>query len=313
MRAIAMTDYDSGLALQELPAPDPAANELLVRVRASSINRIDALVAAGWLRGMMEHEFPVVPGRDFAGVVERAGAAVTRFAAGDEVYGFLGWPTLHAGAWAEYLVTPEDTFVAPKPGSLDFVHAAALPLAGITALAAVEAADLSAGSVVLVAGASGGVGSYAVQLAALAGATVIATAKPGDASRLAELGAAETVDYSTVDVAEAVRAAHPGGIDALIDAVSQADGFAPLAALVKDGGRAASVLGAADVEALAARGVVAANVMAKPDPALLARLASLADAGELAVTIDAVFPLEQAPAAVERFNQGKRGKIAISI
>jgi len=101
MRAIAMTDYDSGVALLELPTPLPAPNELLVRVQASSVNRIDVLVAGGLLRGMMEYEFPAVPGRDFAGTVEQVGADVGRFEVGDDVFGFLTKPTVHEGAWAD--------------------------------------------------------------------------------------------------------------------------------------------------------------------------------------------------------------------
>ena len=97
MRAIAMIDYDSGVALHELPAPRPAPNELLVRVRASSVNRIDVLVAGGVLKGMMEYEFPAVPGRDFAGTVEQVGADVGRFEVGDDVFGFLTKPTVHEG------------------------------------------------------------------------------------------------------------------------------------------------------------------------------------------------------------------------
>ena len=216
--------FESGIAPLDPPTPEPAPNELLVRLHASSINRIDALVAAGWLKGMMEHEFPVVPGRDFAGVVERTGAEVSRFAAGDAVFGFLGRPVLHDGAWAEYLVAPEGTFVAAKPRSLDFVQAAALPLAGITALMAVDAVEPESGSTVLVAGASGGVGTYAVQLAARSGATVIATARPdAPPAAPARRRRRRRPYYTSGGVASAVRALHPDGIDALIDVVNQAE------------------------------------------------------------------------------------------
>lgn len=101
MRAIAMTDYDSGVALHELPTPRPAPNELLVRIHASSVNRIDVLVAGGVLKGMMEYEFPAVPGRDFAGTVEQVGADASRFEVGDDVFGFLTKPTVHEGGWAD--------------------------------------------------------------------------------------------------------------------------------------------------------------------------------------------------------------------
>ena len=313
MRAIAMTDYDSGVALHELPAPRPASNELLVRVQASSVNRIDVLVGGGVLKGMMEYEFPAVPGRDFAGTVEQVGADAGRFEVGDDVFGFLTKPTVHEGAWADYATVAEDGFIARKPAGLEVSEAAALPLAGVTALVSVDAVDPREGDTVLIVGADGGVGSYAVQLAAKRGATVIATAKPDDEQRLRELGAAETIDYTREDVAAAVREHHRDGVSALIDLVNQADGFAPLAELVRDGGRAASSLGAADIDGLARRSITATNVMANADASVMGRLAELVAGGEVKATIDTVVALAEAPAAIEQFTAGKRGKIVISL
>src|SRR5262249_28616188 len=157
---------------------------------------VDVLIAGGLLRGFMEYDFPVIPGRDFAGVVESVGAGVTSYAPGDEVLGWFTGPVLHDGTWAELTVVAESGFVTRKPAALGFHEAAALPLAGMTAHGAVAAVSGGAGTTVLVVGAGGGVGSFAVQLAALTGASVIATARPGDESRLLALGAAETVDYS---------------------------------------------------------------------------------------------------------------------
>ena len=307
-----MTDYDSGVALHELPTPEPAPNELLVRVHASSVNRIDVLIAGGVLKGMMEYEFPAVPGRDFAGTVERLGADISRFEVGDEVFGFLTKPIVHEGAWADYVTVEEDGFVARKPSGLDFTEAAALPFAGVTALVAVDAVDPHAGDTVLIVGADGGVGSYAVQLAAGRGATVIATAKPDDERRLHELGAAETIDYTQQNIADAVRELHLDGVDALIDLVNQADGFAPLADLVRDGGRAASSLGAA-ADGLAGRDITATNVMATADASAMARLVELVASGEVKPAVDAVLTLDETPAAIERFSTGKRGKIVITV
>jgi NADPH:quinone reductase len=314
MRAIAMTDFDSGLALHDLPAPEPAADELLVRVRDSSINPIDVLTAAGAMRGMMEYDFPVVPGRDFAGLVEAVGSEVVGSRAGDAVLGFLTKPLLHEGAWAEFATVPVDGFVVPKPEALDFTAAAALPIAALTALAAVDAVDPQPGDLVLVIGAGGGVGSFAVQLAAQRGASVIATAKPGDEQRLLDLGAAETVDYTGGDLVAAVRELHAEGVRSVIDLVNHGDGFAPGAGLVQPGGHAASPLGAVDVDELAARRITGSNVMAShPGPAGLARLAESAATGELKVVIDSIRPLEEVPAAVEEFSRGKRGKVVVSI
>src|SRR5918993_3105653 len=174
MRAIILEDFDSSPGLrQDLPAPTPSDNEVLVRVSASSVNPVDNSVAAGMLKEMVEHEFPVTLGRDFAGVVEQIGVDVTGFSVGDEVFGFIPGmsPTVHAGSWAELIAVPE-SIVARKPTGVEFKAAGAAPLAGITAMTALDALGVSEGDTVLVVGANGGVGSFFVQLAANAGATV---------------------------------------------------------------------------------------------------------------------------------------------
>ncbi len=142
---------------------------------------------------------------------------------------------------------------------------------------------------------------------------VIATARSDDEQRLRELGAAETIDYTQQNVAAAVRERHPDGVNALIDLVTQADGFAPLADLVRDSGCAASSLGAADEDALASRNITAANVMASADASVMARLAGLVARGEVKPAVDTVLTLDETPAAIEQFTSGKRGKIVISL
>ena len=287
---------------------------MLVRVHASSINGFDVAVASGMLQGMMEYQFPVTIGRDLAGVVEEVGSEVSRYQGGDEVFGFLAKPVLHDGTFADYVASPEDTFIAPKPTSLDFLEAAALPLAGVSALQSVDTLDPSEGDRVLVVGATGGVGSYAVQLAAKRGARVIATARSEDEDYLRDLGAAETVDHTQEDVVSAVRERYPEGIEGLADFANYADGFAPLAELLTPGGRAASALGAADSEGLAARDVRATNVVGTPDPALLRRLGELADSGELRVPVQRTFSLEEATEGLDAFQrEHKHGKFAISV
>jgi NADPH:quinone reductase-like Zn-dependent oxidoreductase len=314
MRAVALHHFESGVDLSELPAPEAAGDELLVRVHASSVNGIDVFTAAGMLKGMMEHEFPVTLGRDFAGTVEQIGTGVSRFQVGDEVLGFLPTgATLHVGTWADYVAVPEDAPVARKPATLDFIQAGALPLAALTALAAVDAVRPQQGHTVLIVGAGGGVGGYAVQLAAGRGATVVATGREDDADRLRRLGASDTIDFATEDVGAAIRERHPDGLDALIDVVNRGDGLATLAELVRDGGRVASALGAADTDALARRGIAATNVMAAADPDALAQLAELAADGRLEIPIQHTYPLKQANEAIQAFGAGKRGKLALSL
>jgi NADPH:quinone reductase-like Zn-dependent oxidoreductase len=151
-----------------------------------------------------------------------------------------------------------------------------------------------------------------VQLAARRGATVIATARPGDERRLRELGAAETVDYTSGDVAATVRERHPEGIDGLVDVVNRSpEEMAPLVALVRAGGGVASAIGAAAADG---RDVTATNVVAQAlDPAVLREVVALAEAGELRVPVEAVYPLDEAAAAVAAFSAGKRGKLVLTI
>ena len=189
MRAFTLDSFDSRPGLREdLPTPEVGPGQLLVLVRASSVNPVDAFIAGGVLKGMVEHEFPVVLGRDYAVVVEQAGSAVTGYAVGDEVFGFLphAGPEVHDGTWAELILVSQDRSVARRPA--DAAAAGAAPLAAITALAAYDALDLGKGATVLVVGASGGVGSFAVQLAAAAGATVLAPGCPKTTTTCAASG-----------------------------------------------------------------------------------------------------------------------------
>src|SRR3954447_5036254 len=220
MRAITLNEPDAQPAERDdLPAPTPTDNEVLVHVHASSVNPVDGSIAAGQLAGMgVEHEYPVTLGRDYAGAVEQTGAAVSGFKAGDQVFGFLlhANPTVRDGAWAELITVTEELSIAPVPDGVDLATAGAAPLAGITAVTAVDALDLSEGDVLLVAGATGGVGSLAVQLAARVGARVIAPALPEDEEFLRGLGVTDVIARNG-DVSALVRELAPDGVDALLD------------------------------------------------------------------------------------------------
>lgn len=142
MRAITLDDFESDAALHELPDPEPGANEIRVRVHSSSLNPFDFFVANGLVKGMMEYDFPVTVGADFAGVVDKVGEDVGRYSVGDEVFGSVFTPPkLKLGTWAEYLVVPEDMFVAKKPTNVSMLEAGALGIAASAALTAVDAID----------------------------------------------------------------------------------------------------------------------------------------------------------------------------
>jgi NADPH:quinone reductase len=305
MRAFTLDSFDTPPGLRDdLPTPSVEPNEVLVSVHASSVNGADIPIAAGMLKDMVEYEFPVTLGRDFSGVAEQVGSAISRYRAGDEVYGFVPHadPTVHKGSWADQVAVREDA-TARKPGSVNFETAGAAPLAGISALAAHDALELSEGATVLVIGAAGGVGSFFVQLAAAAGATVIAPGLPEDHEYLRGLGAAEVIDRNA-DVAAHVREQHPEGVDAILDLVS----FTPDDSLLKQGGRLASTLGAAG------EGPGRTNLMASATTPNLERLAELLDTGALRVHIQHTYPLEQAGAALDALpSTHTQGKLALTI
>src|SRR5690242_15688070 len=211
MKAIAIDDFGAPPSLHDLPVPEPGDGEVLVRVRASSVNGFDVAVAGGHLKGMIEHHFPVVLGKDFAGTVETAGPGVQSARPGDTVFGVVIKAALGDGAFGEYVTAPE-AYTARVPAGLDLAVAGALGLAGTAALAAVDAVAPLPGETVLISGATGGVGGFAVQLAAARGAYVVATTRPGeDDAYLRDLSAHHTVDF-TGDVPAAVAALCSGGI-----------------------------------------------------------------------------------------------------
>jgi NADPH:quinone reductase-like Zn-dependent oxidoreductase len=313
MRTIAEKKFGGPIALMDLPTPEIRAGEVLIRVRAAGVNPFDWKVADGELKGELEHRFPLILGFDAAGMVERVGADVTGLAEGDEVYGYLFKPVIGGGTYAEYVRAPA-AIVAKKPESVSFAEAAALPVPGLTAMDLVDAVDPKEGEIVLIVGATGGVGSYAVQLAARRGAHVIATARQANEAFARELGASEMVDHTRRDLLNAVQMIHPGGIEAIIDVVSERDELARMAGLLKEGGRLASSVYAADIESLAQRGIKATNVGVHPDARRLEELARMVDAGELTVRLERTFPLERAPEALDESRTGHvRGKIVLLV
>jgi NADPH2:quinone reductase len=308
MKALTMNDFGTPPGVRDdLPMPTAGPGDVLVRVQASSVNPVDNSIAAGMLKDMVDHECPVTLGRDYAGVVEHVGADVTRYAVGDYVYGFLmhANPTVHDGSWAELITVSEAVGIARRPAGVDTATAGAAPLAAITAVTAIDALALSEGDSVLVAGATGGVGSFAVQLAAQAGATILAPALPEDEQYLGDLGVAEILPREG-DVAAAVRERLPDGVDALLDLVNFAPGS--FDAALKEGGRVASPTGAAG------EGAGRTNVMAQPTTENLERVARLLDSGALRVPVSDTYELERASEALQALaTTHTQGKLAIRV
>jgi NADPH:quinone reductase-like Zn-dependent oxidoreductase len=311
MKALALASFDDPAAVIDVPEPVAGAGEVLVRVGAASLNAFDLGVAAGSMKDFMSYRFPVVVGNDVTGTIEVLGEGVEGFSVGDHVFGMMGMKgEIHDGSFAE-LANPQSGSIAIAPDGLSDPDAGSLPVAGTTAMSAVEAVAPNEGARVLVVGATGGVGTFAIQLAARSGAHVIASVRPGDEDFVTDLGAAETVDYTT-DVIAAIRGRYPDGIDAVIDAVNRdRDAFTALAGVVRDGGRATSVVGGAG-ESSEIGGVTVSN--AGGNPGHLAALADLVVQGKLRVSVRRTYTLAEAAKALQDFaNEHTLGKLVITM
>ena len=312
MRAVVLRAFGAEPKVAELPQPEPGPGELVVRIRAAGMNPFDWKVGEGALKGVVDHAFPLVMGSDGAGVVEQVGADVHNFSPGDRVYGQFMKVALGRGSYAERALAAADGKLARIPEGLSFEVAAALPTASVAAYQAIREAGLEPDRTLLVNGASGGVGQSAVQLAAAAGLRVIATGPADLAGHLRDLGADEVVDFTLGPTADQVRAAHPDGVDGLLDLVSTPGQAEPLVALLRPGGVAISTNGALDVEAMAARDLRGVNFYSDATPDDLDTVAELAATGRLRVTIDAEVRLADAPAAIAHARAGHaRGKTVI--
>jgi NADPH2:quinone reductase len=313
MRAIAVNEYGAVPALMEVPDPQPGPGQVLIKVGAAGINPMDRMIADGALQPIGPARFPLVLGVDLAGIVEAVGEGAGRFAPGEELFGvLLIAPWGSAGTYAERVAVSEDAALARVPQGLDPVVAAALPTAGSTALEIVESLEPLTGKTAVLVGAAGGVGSFATQLAANAGAYLVAVARADAGDRLRSYGAAEVIDYTAGSVPDALRRAHPDGIDVLIDLASDADGFAALASLVRSGGTALKTRFqyAADIEALASRGVTGVNFEVHRSSGVLERLADAVVSGRIIAPPITRIKLDDVPGLNGR--PGAEGKTVIA-
>ena len=307
MRAAHITSYGGTEVLQvgELPDPVVGPDSVLVRVRAAGINPVDHKIRAGYLDGAFPSAFPLVLGWDVAGVVEQVGPGVTEHAVGDEVIGYVRKDHVQHGTYAE-LVAGTPRHFAPKPSSASFDEAAGLPLAGLTALQSLEAAGVGRGDAVLVHAAAGGVGTFAVQLAAARGARVLGTASEGNHEYLRSLGA-EPLVYGE-GLAGRVRELAAGPVDVAIDLVG-GEALDVSFDLVGDAARVVSVTDAATVLERGGR-----YVFVRPDAAQLGALSRLVDDGTLRVEVSARFGLDDVAQAHALLEQGHvRGKVVLTL
>ena len=291
MKAVRFHEFGGPEVLRYEDAEVPVAGEgqVLVRVAGSAFNAADTGIRAGTLPFPVS--LPHVPGYDVSGTVEAVGGGVTGWSAGDAVVAFL--PMVESGSAAQFIVAPAEALVA-APVAIDLVDAAALPSVALTAYQALfDDAGLTAGQRLLVVGAGGAVGSYAVQLAKRAGAYVIATASPRSHDQVVAAGADEVIDHTESTVLDSVTAP----VDVLLNLAPIAeDEFAALVALVRDGGVVVATTAWMTTPGDDDRGVRGVGVFVRADAAQLALLVSLVDSGELTVDVAQRVPLSELPA-----------------
>src|SRR6476659_9551881 len=306
MKAVVAHEYGAPdvLKIEQVQRPEPNDDEALVRVIASSVNPVDPLTLSGKYAKEFGTHLPLIAGYDIAGVVEKTGPSVTKLKAGDAVYGY---PTF-GGGWAE-CVTVRQWEVAAKPKTLNFAEAAAVPMGALTAWQAlVGTAQLQAGQTILVHGGSGGVGSFAVQIAKARGARVIATASTANQDLLKQLGADVPIDYTKTRFEDVAK-----DVDAVLDPVGK-ETLARSYGVVKKGGIVMSLVARPDPAELKKHGIRGAAISVHPDAEDLAEIARLIDSGKIKPVVTEVLPLSEAIAAQRQAEtHHTRGKLVLRI
>jgi len=306
MRAVRIKDYNAALGLEEIPVPKVGPDEVLVRVKAASLNPLDVKLHSGAMHGYFPLPFPYTLGTDLAGTVEMPGSSNGRFKQGDKVVARLD-PTI-GGAVAEYTVLPA-AYLAAAPTSVSFEEAAGIPTAACTAWQALnEVADLKRGQTVLVHAGAGGVGSFAIQLARAAGARVIATASGTGVEIARQLGADQVIDYKAQDFADKLS-----DVDVVLDTIggdTQQRSFGVL----RRGGTLVATASPPDEAAALAHHVKAIFVFHQSDAGRLGKVVNAVDTGTLRVLVDSTVPLESFDEAFQHQGSGRaRGKIIVAV
>jgi NADPH:quinone reductase-like Zn-dependent oxidoreductase len=308
MKAIVVHQYGGPevLKYEDVARPEPNANEVLIRVKAASINPVDVAIRKGYLKEFTGNKLPLILGMDAAGEIEKVGAKIDKFKVGDPVIAFF---TLAGeGGYAQFVAATENE-IARKPSAISFEQAAALPAAGSTAWKAlVETGDLKAGQTVLIHGGSGGVGHFAIQIAKALGAKVIATASSANQDFLKQMGADVAVDYTKQKFEDVAK-----DVDLVLDSVGQ-DTLRRSYGVVKKGGMVVSIVDDIDANELAAHGIRGTTIRTEPNAKRLDELARLIDAKKITPIVSQVLPLSEVAKAHQQIaTRHTRGKIVLQV
>jgi NADPH:quinone reductase-like Zn-dependent oxidoreductase len=306
MKAIVVHEYGGPevLKYEAVPRSEPKDNEVLVRMIAAGVNPVDALIRSGKYAKFFGTTLPLIPGYDIAGVVEKTGTKVTKLKVGDPIYAYVMW----GGGYAEYAVATEGE-AAAKPKSITFVEAAGVPLAALTAWQAlIDAAKLSAGQTVLIHGGSGGVGSFAIQIAKARGAKVIATASTPNQDLLKQLGADVAIDYTKTKFEDVAK-----DVDVVLDSVGK-DTLARSYGVIRKGGFIATLVAEPDQGELNKHGIHGVPISVKPNSRELMEITKLIEEKKIKPVVSQVLPLTEAVKAQEQAaTHHTRGKIVLKI
>ena len=308
MKAVVIHEYGGPevLKYEDVPQPEPKQNELLIRVIAAGVNPVDGMIRSGMFDKEGHRAFPIILGGDISGVVEKVGSKISKFKSGDPVFAYVSLE--NSGGYAQYaLVTEREA--APKPKSLTYVEAAAVPIVALTAWQAlIDAGKLKAGQTVLIHGGSGGVGSFAIQIAKAHGAKVIATASTANQELLKQLGADVAIDYTKQNFENIAK-----DVDVVLDSIGK-DTLARSYGVVKKGGIIVSLVARPDPAELEKHGIRGEGLSVDPNSDELGEIGRLIDEKKINVIVSQTLPLSEARKAEEQVATGHtRGKIVLKV
>jgi len=308
MKAMVVHEYGGPevLKYEDLPRPEPKEDQILIRVIAAGVNPVDGLIRSGKFAQFFKSKLPLIPGYDISGNVEKVGVKMTKFKVGDPVYAYIGLN--QGGGYAQYAVATGKE-AAPKPKSLNYIEAAAVPVVAETAWQAlIDTAKLSAGQTVLIHGGSGGVGTFAIQIAKARGAKVIATASTANQELLKQLGVGVAIDYTKTKFEDVAK-----DVDVVLDSVGK-DTLARSYGVVKKGGFIVSLVAEPEQAELDKHGIRGAPLSVEPNSDELAAISKLIDEKKIKVIISQVLPLSDAGKAQAQADTGHtRGKIVLKV
>jgi NADPH:quinone reductase-like Zn-dependent oxidoreductase len=315
MKAVTIEKFGNAEVLKSttVPRPSAAKGEVLIRISHTSVNPVDWKIREGYLKDMLPHVFPIIPGWDAAGTVEAVGEAVTGFKPGDRVAAYARLPEVHQGTYAEYINLPT-SFLAKLPDSVSFDQAAGVPLVALTAFQGLnDDKSISPGAQVLVLNAAGGVGSYAVQFAKQLGAIVTATTSAANRDYVKSLGADHVIDYTSESLTDSGRKIAPQGFDFVFDAVG-GESLAKAYALVKSNGSLVSIVDSPDSAKTAEKKIHARFHFVYPDGKQLQSIFDSIANRKTKLPAYSIRPISEAKQAQQSSETHRtRGKIVLAI